>query len=103
MEKVNQTTNLKNIKEGHVYCVTSDLFNAVRIGVCTYNLTNLRYQCNELYGVNVDLFYVRSNNPYKLKKKFKNFFREYNEYDSFFKKDLLDNYKLFLQNNNNDE
>jgi len=100
----NKKFKIKNVEKvrkmnGYVYCITSPILNAVKIGYWRSSLTTLRRRYITSYGPDINIRYVYTRRPEKLEKKCHSFFNEYKIKNELFKKDFLDEYYRYLENN----
>ena len=84
---------------GYVYCVTSDIVDAVKIGFWTGKLDGIRKRYMTSYGKNMYIFTVRTMNPRKLECKCHKFFADKKISGELFEKDHIKKYEKFLTNN----
>ena len=91
--------NISNMNKGLVYCVTSKLINYVKIGFWRVSLDTLYSRYITYFGPDLDLFYVYTFHPNILESKCHKHFNDKNLSNELFKKEYLDDYILFLNNN----
>ena len=98
-EYVVQQSELDNDKEGYVYCVTSDLLNAIKIGFWRGTLAGLRQRYVTSYGKNLSLHYAYTMYPYTLEKECHKHFNKQKITNELFVKEYIKEYVEYINKN----
>jgi hypothetical protein len=88
-----------SIKIGVVYCVTSNILNAIKIGFWTGSIDGLRKRYITSYGNNIELNYFNTINPRELENECHLYFNKYKITNELFEKDYLQKYINYLELN----
>jgi hypothetical protein len=97
--------NIPNMSEeyrpklGYVYCVTSKILNAIKIGFWTGQICNLRKRYITTYGNDIELYTFYTNKPHKLESMCHKYFELYKITNELFQKEYLKNYLNYLELN----
>jgi hypothetical protein len=94
-----QQSELDNDKEGYVYCVTSDLLNAIKIGFWRGTLAGLRQRYVTSYGKNLSLHYAYTMYPYTLEKECHKHFNKQKITNELFVKEYIKEYVEYINKN----
>ena len=96
--------NMKIVKEskvGYVYCVTSNIVNAIKIGFWTGSIDSLQQCYHTYFGNDINLYYFYTKNPDKLEYECHKYFDNYKITNELFNKDQLEDYINYLELNKN--
>jgi hypothetical protein len=86
-------------KEGYVYCVTSDLLNAIKIGFWRGSICSLKKRYTTSYGKNLTLHYVYTKYPCVLEKECHKYFNKQKITNELFEKEHIKKYIDYLDKN----
>jgi len=89
-------TNNEEYKNGYIYFVTSDLLNAVKIGMWRSNISSLYKRYITVYGNNVNIKYFYVDNVRKIEKNIHNYFNSKRITNELFIKDYYDDYINYI-------
>jgi len=92
---------VKKSKVGYVYCVTSNIINAIKIGFWTSSIDSLQQRYHTYFGNDIDLYYFYTKNPNKLEYDCHKYFDNYKITNELFNKDQLEDYINYLELNKN--
>ena len=85
-----------------VYIVSSNLLNAVKIGMWRSNIESLYSRYITCYGKNIHIDYFLTNNARKLESKTHEHFNKYQITNELFNKNYYSEYVKFIEYNAND-
>ena len=100
--KININDNLIQNNIGMVYIVSSNLLNAVKIGMWRSNIESLYSRYITCYGKNIHIDYFLTNNARKLESKTHEHFKKYQITNELFNKHYYSEYVNFIEYNAND-
>lgn len=89
--------NSNDQKEGYVYFVTSDLLNAIKIGMWRSNINSLYKRYKTVYGNDITIEYFYTENARKLEKIIHTKFDSNKITNELFSKNEYYNYILFTK------
>jgi len=84
---------------GFVYCVTSDILNAIKIGFWKGSIEGLRSRYTTSYGNNLVLHTFETSYPHKLEQKCHKHFEKYRITNELFDKKYINKYIEFIKKN----
>jgi hypothetical protein len=97
--KVNIEDNIERNNTGYVYIVSSNLLNAVKIGMWRSNIESLYSRYITCYGNNIHIDYFLTNNVRELESKTHAYFKTYKITNELFDKNYCNKYIEFVKNN----
>jgi hypothetical protein len=92
---------IKDNRIGYVYCITSNLINAIKIGFWTGTIDGLKKRYYTYFGNDIELFYVYTKNPNRLEYNCHKEFDNYKITNELFEKHNLQDYITYLEINKN--
>ena len=102
LNEYNIEINTKKNNSGYIYFVTSDILNAVKIGMWRSNLSSLYNRYITVYGKNIKIEYFYSENIRLVEKHIHTNFKLYRITNELLNKDFLNDYinytKCYLLN-----
>ena len=93
---LNKYVNDNNNIHSYVYCVTSNILNAIKIGYWKGSINGLRSRYITPYGNNIELYYFHSKLPKMLEHKCHIYFDKYKITNELFEKKYLHEYIKFI-------